>query len=448
MYVPSLVAVAVCLATPPEIVVPVPAGAAVRGAATVRDAPATALRPGERVAVTLALGAGAGEVRGVRGVGGVEPGQPLRLRLAGAAALAPFPALVRQGWIPLPDGGGGRRTAFVGGARRDGGDVVADVPAPGPDGDRYALVDLSRSIEWVGSRELRADALDTAPLGSRHMLVLVHGKTNQDVGGTEHHVSKIDLWKPLRTSPDYARLRQRYKPYMYLYPTYRACRDNGVELARLIRAATGPDTKVAMVSHSMGAQVMRYAAAAAELSGRTAVLVSMAGAHRGSILASLMFANDHVIDRIGPFWWAVLKFGQWTEPDTPGLRSTAWDNHDGSVGADEAERYALVLNPDLARFNATDPNVSRLACLHGDVHSLAGKGPFWGIPWEVVRRGAAAFHPVFGNADPLIPLASGLLEGAAPHESMTWPNFDHTDIVTRPEVWAEVVARLEGVCPR
>jgi ABC-type polysaccharide/polyol phosphate export permease len=43
------------------------------------------------------------------------------------------------------------------------------------------------------------------------------------------------------------------------------------------------------------------------MEGRLGLAISFAGAHRGSILATLMYASDRIVEKIGPLWWLVLQ---------------------------------------------------------------------------------------------------------------------------------------------
>lgn len=373
----------------------------------------------------------------------------LVVRLKGAAARAPRPTLVRRGPVPLPDGGTIIQESYITTTRRDGDDVVATVPFPPVAGteDRYDLVDLTHSVEWAPEPVLEEDPKDRAPLGDRRALILVHGKDNGDLSGNGHSASKIEVFKTLRESSKYDELRESYKPYFFKYPTYRSTKENGEALARLVQQKLPGLSagRVALVSHSMGGQVMRYAAAASAMARRVGLQISFAGAHHGSIMSSLLYANDRVIQKLGPVWWLVLKVGQRGEPDTPGLRSVCWDNHDGVVTESEIRDYGVRVNTELAAFNASDPNLAKLVCLHGDITSLQGKGPVFGLAQEVLRRGAAAFHPVFGNIDPIVPFGSGVLEGSRRHQVHTYPELDHGEIISRPEPWADALGYLEGL---
>jgi pimeloyl-ACP methyl ester carboxylesterase len=359
-----------------------------------------------------------------------KDGPALVLRLKGAAAKAPRPTLVRRGPVPLPDGKTFAQESYVTTTRRDGEDVVAMVPFPPVAGveDRYDLIDLTHSIEWAGEPALEEDVKDRAPLGARRGLVLVPGEDGA-----------VETFKTLRESSKYEELRRAYKPYVFRYPRYRSARENGEALARLVqRQLPGLGAgRLALVSHGAGGVVMRYGAA--QMTRKVGALISFAGAHHGSIMASLLYGNERLAEKLGSAWWLVLKAGQRGAPDTPGLRSACWDNHDGLVTQSEAREMGVRVNAELAAFNAADPNLAKLVCLQGDVASLATQDPMQ----ELLRQGAAAFHPVFANSDPFVSFGSGVLEGSSRHQVHTYPGLDHGTILAKPEPWADALGYLE-----
>lgn len=367
------------------------------------------------------------------------------LRIPGGWSGVTMPALVREGTTPLPDGGAQHTTSYIGNLRREGDDLVADTVRPVDREDVYSVVELADSAEMKLAPELVPDPLDTAPRGDRGMLVLVHGLDRDTADTTSHGAGKTTVWDTLRTTGLRERVSQSYKIFIYRYPTYRTTRENGERLAQLIRQVEPdlPERQLALCAHSMGGQVARYAAAAPELAGRVGIVATFAGVHHGTILASMSLASWHIIERIGPVWYAVLKGGSLWQPDTPGLRSLCWDNFDGSVTADERERFALPINDELAAFNGRDPNTVRTVTLQGDIQSLSGKGPFFGLAEEIIRRGAATYNPEFANIDPLVPLESGLFQGPS-HQAISYPGFDHSEIVGRTETWNDVVPLLES----
>lgn len=440
MVMKVLFLVAALLGAPPELVVTLGRDPAAPGGLTVQSTDRgtddlAILKEGEWSVGQLALSAASAS----------QESPALVVRLKGAAAKAPSPVLVRRGPVPLPDGGTFTQESYITTTRRDGDDVVATIPYPPVAlvADRYDLVDLTHSVEWAPDPVLEEDPKDKAPLGGRRALILIHGKENADLSGNGHAPSKIEVFKTLRESAKYDALRAAYKPYFFKHPTYRSTKENGEALARLVAAKLpGPGAgRVALVSHSMGGQVMRHAAAA--MPRRVGLQISFAGAHHGSIMSSLLYANDRIVEKIGPVWWLVLKVGQRGEPDTPGLRSLCWDNHDGIVSPREIREMGVRVNPELAAFNAADQNLGKLVCLHGDISNLSGKGPIFGVAEEVLRRGAAAFHPVFGNIDPVVPFGSGVLEGSSRHQVHTYPELDHMEVITKPEPWNDAIGYLE-----
>jgi hypothetical protein len=400
-------------------------------------------------------------------------GLAIRLRLAGAATRARFPALVRRGPVPLASGGVVVRESFVPGIRREGADLVAEVPLPPVEGmeDHYDLVDLAHSVEWTSKPELTADRADLAPLGDRTALVLVHGLLQDGTSPPGRRDPRADLWERLRASREIASLATDYKMFHFRYPTYRAARVNGESLARLVkRLVPAGLRRVVLLSHGFGAIVARHAAASPGMDGRIAANVSLAGAHHGSVLASLSFANDLLAERVGRIGWLLLKLGHMCEPDTPGLRSGCWDDHERSVRPADIVRYGLVLNPELAAFNGSGAGILRMALLAGDLGAGPGSptstsAEILGVPVQDIRAAIGAFDAAQASADPFVTLASALLDGPGarpsgapappappgrdrPRQSIVttmFPGLSHREMACHPEPLAEVAAILRGI---
>jgi hypothetical protein len=429
---------ALCVSAPREIVVkltPSDLGNQTRSLVT-----GPVLRPGEHSIGHVVIHADSSA--------GKDEAEPVvTLRIQGAANQAQMPALLRQGAIPLPDGGTAQTAGFIPGMHPDGNDLVAEIPAVPVAGsaDTYDVVELSGSVEWSTDPVLVEDPKDTAPLGNRKMLVLVHGLDSGDLHpSASSDAQKTTVWDGLRSGPELAKVQANSKVYIYKYPTYRTTRENGQTLAQLIKQAQPNlnDGQLVLLAHSMGAQVIRYCAAASGMPAKTSLMATFAGAHHGSIMASLLLTNNRIRHKVGLGWWIVLRAAALFVPETPGLRSLCYDNYDRSVTAREVADYAIDTNPALASFNNSDPNVDKLVCLHGDIESLHGKGPFFGLGEEFVRRGAIAFNPLFGNIDPLVSYGSGIFEGNA-HHVVTYPNIDHFEVVAQQPSWQAVSTMLD-----
>jgi hypothetical protein len=89
------------------------------------------------------------------------------------------------------------------------------------------------------------------------------------------------------------------------------------------------------------------------------------------------------------------------------------------------------LNPELAAFNAADPNVAKVIAYQGRV------GRFWtrgrgGLEAEVRRRILGAFCRVWADADPLVDTASGLFVGAPLLGRRVLAGVEHGEIVRHP----------------
>jgi pimeloyl-ACP methyl ester carboxylesterase len=329
-------------------------------------------------------------------------------------------------------------------AHVEDGRVVAPVPLPtwlsGP--VELFLVDYSGSVEQVTSAELVEDPHDTEPLGTRRPLVFIHGKDNHDLTETYHHEAKLAPFAKLRPAAP----RNLYKPYFYMYPSYRSTAENGRALVSAVRSKLGdlPADRLVAVAHSMGGLVLRHAMATGDFARTVGLAVTTSSPHHGALAASLLFANARLSERLGALGTLVLRYGGQGEPDTPGLKSLAWDNFDGGITPEEEARYGVRVNRELAAFNASWPHGERLVVMMGDVRTLLGGSQFFGVKNELYRLTQAAWAPRYGNADPMVYFASGVFEGAAVRERVVFTDFDHEEIMGHPKAVAALVRRLVG----
>lgn len=333
-------------------------------------------------------------------------------------------------------------------ARVADGRVSAPVPLPtwlsGP--VEAFLVDWSGSIEEVTQSELVEDPQDQEPLGSRRPLVLVHGKDNHDLTENYHHGAKLETFAKIRAALAPAGVLAHYKPYFFMYPSYRSTAQNGRALVEAVRAKLGPlaHGRLVAVAHSMGGLVLRHAMATGGFALTVGLAITTSTPHHGAIAASLLYANAHLSERLGALGTLVLRYGGRDEPDTPGLRSLAWDDFDGGITPEEEARYGALVNRELAAFNATWAHGDKLVTLAGDVSTLLGGATFFGIKDEVYRRTQGAWLPRYGNADPMVYRESGIFAGANVRERVLFSDFDHEEIVSHPRAIATLMRLLKG----
>lgn len=407
------------------------------------------LHPGERVIRVI-------EVRADEGARAVdpleEPEGELVVRNVLADGQTPAAArlgVIRSGVLVTPDGTKIETESYIPSARGEGRDLV--IPAPlghdHQDGARYLLVNYAESAEWKIAPELLEDPLDTAPLGDRKPVVLIHGLSSKDLSG-EHDPEKLNIWNTLRGTEDYTKLFARYKFYLYRYPTFRHVKENGESLVALLEQHVGTtalrERRVILIGHSMGGLVMRWALNHQGFGQYVSHAITGATPHHGAGGASLIYANWRIAEKVGLFWATVIRFAKCFQPDSPGLRSLAWDNFDGAIPGDEAARYGLLVNTELRALNESDPWLGKYTTLMGAVTTLQRPGDLVHRGYDLVREGQGTYAATFGTSDPLVPLSSGTLAGDSRHEVMTYENFDHSEIFMHSNSAADVLTLLRA----
>lgn len=405
------------------------------------------LHPGERVIRVI-------EVRAEEGTRALEeePEGELVVKNVLPSGQSPEQArigVIRRGSLTAPDGTRLETESYVPSARAEGRDLV--VPAPlehdRQEGAEYLLVSYAESEEWKIAPELLEDPLDPAPLGDRKPVVLIHGLSSKDLSG-EHDPAKLNIWNTLRGQEDYASLFPRYKFYLYRYPTFRHVKENGVSLVQLLEQHVGVtalrERRVILIGHSMGGLVMRWALNHQGFGQYVSHAITGATPHHGAGGASLIYANWRIREKVGLFWATVIRFAKCFQPDSPGLRSLAWDNFDGAIPPGEASRYGLLVNHELRSLNSSDPWLGKYTTLMGNVTSLARPGDLVHRGYDLVRQGQGAYAETFGTSDPLVPLSSGTLEGDSRHEILTYENFDHGEIYLHPSPAGDVLQLLRA----
>lgn len=338
-------------------------------------------------------------------------------------------------------------TAYEPRAELAGGTVDAPVPLPswltGP--VEVFLVDHENSIEQVADARLIEDPRDGAPLGERRPLILVHGKDNHDLNEDYHHDAKLKPFLGLRGSPEYARLRTLYKPYFFQYPSYRSAAENGRELVRLARQAFGTQReRIAILAHSMGGLVSRRALATDGFADEVSQVITTSSPHHGAIASSLIFANGRISEKLGAFATLLLRFGKSGEPDTPGLRSVAWDNFDGGISAQDVALCAPLVNAELAAFNASFTHSGKLVTMMGDVRNLLWSHGIAGVKDEAYRKVQGAWGEKYANADPMVAHVSGIFEGASVKARVVFDNFNHEAIIGSKKAVSAIMRLLQG----
>jgi hypothetical protein len=284
---------------------------------------------------------------------------------------------------------------------------------------------------------LWADPLDPDPLAGRIALALVHGyrADDQDLPFAPSNNREFDTIRRLLRGPT---LRRRFKPYLFSYRPHRAYPEVAVDLAGELRGLLGPPdrgTRLVVVANSGGAIAARYACADARLAPRVAGIITLSGANRGAVAASLVPANRSLRHRVGWLRWKLLQSAVRDIRVTPGLRSLAYDDYDGSIGGVLRDTAGVATNPTLRDFNDQDPNLDRLITYFGYRRILLRRGRrLWGIENQVHRELLRSVHESWGSADPLVHRASALLLGRPVLRRREFPGVDHAELASAPAI--------------
>ncbi len=305
------------------------------------------------------------------------------------------------------------------------------VPVASPDeGPQCALVE---------------DPLDTAPLGDRTPVVLIHGFRPSHTP-LPFAPERDKSFAVLRALPAYKKSFGRLKYYRFAYRPWMALPDLAREFTSIVSARFASKSRpMVIVAHSMGGLVARYAVADPRLAGRIAGIITLASPHHGSVAASGMEANANIAERIGQRNLLVLRQAHKYYPDSPGMRSLRFDNFDGSIDREAQTRFAMTPNTELARFNAVAASPVPLIVYAAEATNLWGWG-HWAIEWELERRALAAFHPSWSTADPIVHQPSASFAGGAVAETRAVGNRSHASILIDPRLLYSVlkdVAALE-----
>ena len=287
-----------------------------------------------------------------------------------------------------------------------------------------------------------AEPADPAPLGSRTPVFLAHGFSS------EHSLLPFDPLRnddfgKFRALPEY---RASFGAFKYYYFTYRPWADYrevgagmAAEMAKVLATAPAA-TRALVVGRSGGALPARYAANDPALAPRVMGIVTLDGAMRGSVGASLLHSDGRVAKRVGIPAYLMLKLTQRTYPFSPMVDSLTFDDFDGTIG-DGAAKYGVMANDHLREFNAGAQDAGKLVAYMGDVKNLLGWGDY-GVKDEVYRRVLAAYDPSWGSADPLVHRPSGTLEGKPVRLVRLLPGRHHSEVLTDPALMRMILLDL------
>jgi hypothetical protein len=358
-------------------------------------------------------------------------GARLAVRARSRLDLAGYPAGV-DGWLP-------HETAADGGIRVR---LPVDRRAPRID---VELVEMAPPPADAASEvALRPEPDDPAPIGDRIAVVLTHGfaSTHSALPFDPDRNRDFDAFRAL---PEYRRSFHSFKYYLFSYRPWADYRDIGTMLAReidrvIVRQAPA-DVPLVLVGRSGGAVPTRYAAAEPSVRRRLLGMINLCGAMRGSVGVSLLFANGRVAERIGIPAYLVLRLAQRDHPASPGMRSLAFDNFDGTIDGAALARYGMLQNVALREFNARSSDSSRIIAYQGDVRTLWGWGDH-GVQDEIYRRVLASFHPSWGTADPLVHRPSGTLAGHSLLATRLLPGRHHSEVLTDPALMRTILLDL------
>lgn len=269
------------------------------------------------------------------------------------------------------------------------------------------------------------EPMDPEPLGDRMPAILVHGFETPD-SHKPFDPYRNRHWDQMRTDPYYKHLFRRIKFYIFTYRPYRALPELAAELREALHAEVLPEMpahrKMFFFGISAGALVSRYAASDPEITPRVSYIFSMNGANRGSVLASLATAKPSIKKKVG--WvlgWMLSKKTKGVKL-TPGIKSLAFDNYDGSVDETTEKEHGILVNHSLRHFNATDPNRHKVICYFGR--------PGWrkrnSLP--LTKAILKKIHPSWTTVDPIIHNQSGLFLGAPLIGRRLFEKTDHWGI--------------------
>ncbi|MBI3890088.1 MAG: alpha/beta hydrolase [Candidatus Wallbacteria bacterium] len=289
------------------------------------------------------------------------------------------------------------------------------------------------------------DPQDLEPLGDRTVVILAHGYSGSDVAPA-FDPQRDTTFSKLAEMPAYRALWPRAKFYRLAYRPGPSYPELAKAAASLI-AGTFPRlqfhrNRFVFVGHSAGGLLGRLVAADPRFWGRVAGIVTVATPHHGSVTSSLLQANALVGRRIGLLNTLLLRHYQGTEPDTAGMRSLAFDDFDGSIGAEAIALYGMPVNLWLRAFNVVDPHVSRIVAYQGVNRNLWGRGQFH-VAAELQRRALEKFHPSWGSADPIVHLPSGTFAGKELAAVHLVPGRSHSELMADPAVLTSVLHDVE-----
>jgi hypothetical protein len=358
--------------------------------------------------------------------------------------------------------------------------------APPPSEDGYRLFANPDDVDVRGIYH---------PLNGRVPVVVLHGYSRYYVKMMNFAGQRT--WRSLRSAVKRSRRnvvpgappRDSLKFVFYYYQPTKPYPELATELAeRLVEAFAlgkpeGPE-KILFLAHSAGAILARYASMAPELAPFVGGIVTLAGAHRGSIQASLATAHglaghpdvprtsmeeiQGVRDSAGVDAQVfstdpAVRLPCDEDPVCAVLASIAYDNYDGAVSESEQEDLGILVNDTLREFNEGAPMASRIIAYHGDVTDLGTRRRRVRQPIdrgsavrtsetivvptdrELQRRALEAVVPAWANADPVVHFESGTFaDSPKPLLAIrTFPNVGHHQIFSDRAVLAGVLEDLE-----
>ncbi len=274
-------------------------------------------------------------------------------------------------------------------------------------------------------------------------LILIHGHYWRDGAGHDFDPGERSfLFEPFRSDGRYQELRRHYAIFTFLYPTHESYEFSSVGLADTIRSqlpAPSGARDLTIVAHSMGGLVARYALQHQGIGDRLRSLVTLATPHHGTILASMIMANQAVRRKVGWLGYLLQRLGRRIWCPSPGMAGMAADNADLRIAPHEETHFGIAVNHRLAALNLSDPYVDRLVCVMGRVRGWWIRGRnFWD---QIPRWFMGRLDPVFRGLDPLVHLESGLAEGLPVAARHVLDDLDHEGIVTAPRTH-EILYRL------
>lgn len=324
---------------------------------------------------------------------------------------------------------------------------MVEVDLPGGRRLDVLWIPAENLTDWNMAPVLFEDPADTAPLGDRRPIVLLHGLLWSAAGLPFSPVMRPMLMWNFRRNEHAASLRRRFKIYRFDYPSFQSVQSAADSLISSLRGLYPdrdvPARTVVLVGHSLGGLVARAAMNTQGFGDAVSLSFTLATPHRGTLVGSFLRARRAVREHIGPRDYAFLRRASGLLlPPCPALDDIRWAGLDAVLEHPAMAASGVLAGHWLQELNARDAYLDRLIPLMGDCPTFTW--PPQALPLELVRRLMERVDARLANCDPLVQLSSGTFEGA-PVERIVSKNVSHADWVLRPSVLDPVLKRIAAL---